>query len=240
MSYPTSIERRIGLLVPASNSNAETLTHSVLDSVPGVDAYATRFRLPGSLDTRIDNLLLGPSLGLLTEVNPDVVAFHGTSGSWTGIAQDAELAAELSGYAGVPATTATQAMVSAIHALDVSRISLCFPGTSAIATQIAAQLALIGVEVVASSTLPKDLSNPEIAAMTRDQTAALVDAAIVADVDAVLCVGTNLRSGYLVAELEERHQVTIIDSALAVVWHCLRLIGSPARVTDWGRLLADH
>ena len=234
------MERRIGLLVPASNSNAETLTHAVLQSRPGVDAYASRFRLPASLGTTIDQSFLAPSLDLLADVYPDVVAFHGTSGSWTGIAADAALAHSLADAVGRPATTATQAMVGAISAVGASRIGLCFPGTLVIADAIAAELALLGVEVVATSTLSGDLTNPEIAAMTRNQIEALVVAGLGSDVQALLCVGTNLRSGYLVTELEQRYGVPIVDSALAVVWDCLRLLGDEHRVTGWGRLLAGQ
>ena len=203
--------------------------------------FASRFRLPSTLTSAVDGELLAESLSLLADISPDVVAFHGTSGSWTGIRDDAELAERLADRAGASrGTTATQATLAALDELKVSRIGVVFPGTDEIVAAIGAQFALRDIEVVSTATLPVNLTNPEIAELRRADIASLIESAFAPGVDAVVCVGTNLRSGYCVAELERKHGVVVIDSALALAWHALRLSGRNEAVAGWGGLLGSH
>ncbi|WP_418059695.1 hypothetical protein [Pimelobacter simplex] len=241
MTSSASGPRRIGMLVPASNTNAEPLTAAVLRDVPEVEVFATRFRLPPSLDAAIDRAVLGESVDLIGELAPDVVAFHGTAGSWTGVDRDAALAADLAAATGArAATTATQAMLAALAALDARAVSVVFPGSDEIVDQIAVQLGTRGIAVTGRSTLPADLTNPEIAALSRDRIEELLLAGDRAGADAVLCVGTNLRAGPLVDALEQRLGLPVIDSAVALAWHVLRLAGSATAVPGWGSLLRSQ
>lgn len=244
MTSPTSRTRRIrriGLLVPASNTNAEPLTAAVLRDVPEVEVFASRFRLPASLDARIDRAVLGEAVPLIAEIGPDVIAFHGTAGSWTGVDADAALAAELAAATGAAAgTTATQAMYAALAALGARSVSVVFPGSDEIVSGIAAELGARGIEVVGRSALPADLTNSQIAALESDSIESLLVGGYREGADAVLCVGTNLRAGPLVDELEERLGLPVVDSAVAVAWHVLRLAGVSAAVPGWGSLLSSH
>lgn len=233
--------RRLGMLVPANNTNAEPLTAAVLRDVPGVELFATRFRLPASLTAQIDLDLLGESVDLIGGVRPDVIAFHGTAGSWTGIDHDARLALALAERTGADAgTTATQAMLAALAAVEARRIAIVFPGMSGIVDGISREFGTRGIHVAGRSTLSADLSNPEIAALSVPEIRTLVLSADTANVDAVLCVGTNLHAGYLVEELEATIGLPVIDSAVAVAWHLLRSAGVTGRVPGWGSLLRDH
>jgi maleate isomerase len=238
---PFTGPRRIGLLVPASNTNAEPLTAAVLRDVPEVEVFASRFRLPASLDARIDSAVLGDAVPLIAESAPDVIAFHGTAGSWTGVDADAALAVELAAATGASAgTTATQAMYAALAALGARSVTVVFPGSDEIVSGIAGELGAREIEVFGRSTLPADLTNPQIAALGRDSVETLLLGGSRAGADAVLCVGTNLRAGYLAGELEEWLGLPVVDSAVAVAWHVLRLAGVTAAVPGWGSLLRDH
>lgn len=229
------------MLVPANNTNAEPLTVAVLRDVPGVELFATRFQLPASLSAQIDLEALGESVDLIGGVRPDVIAFHGTAGSWTGIEHDARLALALAERTGASVgTTATQAMLAALDAVHARRIAVVFPGTSGIVDGIAAEFATRGIEVLGRSTLPADLSNPEIAALPVPEIRSLLLGAETTGADAVLCVGTNLRAGSLVDEAEATIGIPVIDSAVAVAWHLLRSAGVTDRVPGWGSLLRDH
>lgn len=229
------------MLVPANNTNAEPLTAAVFCRVPGVELFSTRFRLPASLGAQIDLEVLGESVELIGGVRPDVIAFHGTAGSWTGIDHDARLAGALAERTGAAVgTTATQAMLAALAAVGARRIAVVFPGTSGIVDGIAEEFATRGIEVRGRSTLPSDLSNPEIAALSASEIRSLVLNADTDGVDAVLCVGTNLRTGHLVDELETTIGLPVIDSAVAVAWHLLRSAEVTDRVSGWGSLLRDH
>jgi maleate isomerase len=61
--------------------------------------------------------------------------------------------------------------------------------------------------------------------------------AFVPDAEAVVCIGTNLRSGYLAAGFESEFGVPVVDSAVATLWELLRLAGAAKPVAGWGRLM---
>jgi len=230
--------RRLGVLVPSSNSNAETLTAAILAARPDIGVHYNRFRLPPSLGDAIDASVLGDAPALLADVSADAVAFHGTSGTWMGLDADERLCEQLSVSVGAPATTASLAVVAALDALELSRVAVVFPGPATIPPLIATEYGRRGIRVVATSTPGIDLSNPEIARLGSDEIVKLMRPAFVRDADAVVCIGTNLRSGYLVEAFEAEFGIPVIDSAVATVWELLRLAGASTPAPGWGRLFA--
>ncbi|MEA5455990.1 aspartate/glutamate racemase family protein [Sinomonas sp. JGH33] len=227
---------RLGMLVPSSNSNAETLTAALLAHRPDVGVHYSRFRLPPELGDAIDAAVLGDAPSLLADAELDAVAFHGTSGSWVGLDGDRNLSASLAAATGAPATTASLAVVDALAALGATRIAVVFPGPAPIADLIAQEYARSGLEVVATSTPETVLSNPEIARLPAEDIATLMRPAFVPDAEAVVCIGTNLRAGYLVPEFEREFGVPVVDSAVATLWKLLRLAGAAQPTPGWGRL----
>ncbi|MGO4806878.1 aspartate/glutamate racemase family protein [Arthrobacter sp. 2MCAF15] len=231
---------RLGILVPSSNSNAETLTASILAGQPDLGIHYSRFRLPPSLDDTVDLGVLGDAPALLNDADLQAIAFHGTSGSWTGIRSDRALCAELEAACGAPATTASVAVVEALDALSATRIGLVFPGPAAIASRIQREYATHGIDVLAISVPEAEMTNPEIALLGSADIDAMMRPAFSRGVDAVVCVGTNLRSGYLAAGFEQEFGVPVVDSAIATLWHVLRISGSSRPLPGWGALLAAH
>lgn len=227
---------RLGMLVPSSNSNAETLTGAMLGGSADVGAHYSRFRLPPELGDAIDASVLGDAPALLADAELDAVAFHGTSGTWVGLDGDRQLCAALTELTGAPATTASLAVVNALEALGVTRVAVVFPGPPSILPLIAGEYARHGIHVVATSSPEVVLSNPEIARLAREDIAALLRPAFVPAAEAVVCIGTNLRSGYLVDEFEAEFGVPVIDSAVASLWELLRLAGAARPIPGWGRL----
>ena len=128
---------RLGVLVPSSNSNAETITAALLADRPDVGAHYARFRLPPELGDAIDAPVLGSAPGLLADVEPDAVAFHGTSGTWLGLDGDRALCADLAERTGAPATTASLAVVVALAALSATPVAVVLPGPASLFPLIA-------------------------------------------------------------------------------------------------------
>lgn len=230
---------RLGVLAPSSNSNAESSMQRMLADEADVGVHFSRFRLPPSLGDRIDAAVLGDAPALLADVEPDAVAFHGTSGSWTGFDGDRELCAQLTDVIGSPATTASLAVRAALDVLGLRRVGLLFPGPRPIAEQIAAQYGADGVDVPVLSAPEAELTNAQIARVGADWIDALAGPAFDGDVDGVVCIGTNLRSAYRVTKLEAEYGIPVIDSATAILWQLMRLARAPRSIRGWGRLLAE-
>lgn len=231
---------RLGILVPSSNSNAETLTASILAAQQDLGVHYSRFRLPPSLDDTVDLGVLGDAPALLNDADLQAIAFHGTSGSWTGIDGDRALCGELEAACGAPATTASVAVVEALGALSATRIGVVFPGPGSIASRIQQEYSRHGIDVQAVSVPEAAMSNPEIARLDSAAIGAMMRPAFVHGLDAVVCVGTNLRSGYLVEGFEQEFGIPVVDSAIATLWHVLQLAGVGRPITGWGALLAAH
>jgi maleate isomerase len=229
---------RLGILVPSSNSNAESMTAAILAQQPDLGVHYSRFRLPPNLDDAVDLGVLGDAPALLAEAEIEAVAFHGTSGSWTGIDGDRALCQELKTVTGAPATTASLAILEACSALGVNHIAVVFPGPQGIGDMIQREYAANGVTVTAVAVPACAMSNPEISRLGRGDIEILMLPAFEYDAEAVVCVGTNLRSGYLAADLERRFGVPVIDSAVATLWQLLRVAGVDRPIQGWGRLLA--
>ncbi|MDR6688412.1 maleate isomerase [Arthrobacter sp. 1088] len=229
---------RLGILVPSSNSNAETLTASILAEQPDLGVHYSRFRLPPRLDDPVDLGVLGEAPSLLNDAELQAIAFHGTSGSWTGIAGDQGLCAGLESVCGAPATTASVAVVEALAVLKATRVGLVFPGPDSIAALIQEEYAAHGIDVTGISVPEVVMTNPEIARLDKSGVVGLMRPAFTADMDAVVCIGTNLRSGYFVAGLEQEFGIPVVDSAIATLWHLLRIAGVARPIPGWGALLA--
>lgn len=229
---------RLGILVPSSNSNAESMTAAILAQQPDLGVHYSRFRLPPNLDDAVDLSVLGDAPALLGDAEIGSIAFHGTSGSWTGLDGDRALCRELAASTGAPATTASLAILEALRALAVSRIAVVFPGPQAIGDLIRGEHAAHGVNVVGVSVPASAMTNPEISRLGRREIEAMMRPAFEYDAEAVVCVGTNLRSGYLVADLEQQFGVPVIDSAIATLWQLLRIAGVARPIQGWGALLA--
>jgi maleate isomerase len=80
------------------------------------------------------------------------------------------------------------------------------------------------------------LNNQQISRLSRSELESLIAGAVAPGIEAVVCIGTNLRSAYLVADLESQLGVPIIDSAAAIVWQLLAMAGVQERLQGWGRL----
>lgn len=227
---------RLGILVPSSNTTAEPLTYAMVHGLGAVTAHFTRFALPPSLEDAVTIEPLAAGAALLRDAAVDAVAFHGTSGSWTGAAGDRALSDALTERTGAPATTATLATLDALRALGAQRVALVFPGPRSIAEQIAAAYAAegIGIASVGAGELP---DNPTVGAMAPEAVRALLEAAIAPDTDVVAAIGTNFPAAPHAAELEQRHGVSLVDSGAATTWRLLALAGVAAPLPDrWGAL----
>ena len=231
-------EVRLGLIVPSSNTNAEPLAADMLRGMNAV-AMASRFPLPSDLGAVIDEVLLGPAADLLADSGVACQGFHGTSGCWLGFEHDRALADSLQSRTGIPATTASLATLQGIEAIGAKRVGLVFPGPVAIAERIEGELRDSGIEVIARSLPAVSMNNQQISRLSRSEIESLINDALAPGIEAIVCIGTNLRSAYLVADLEPQLGVPIVDSAAAIMSQLLAMAGVRERPQGWGELVSS-
>ncbi|WP_125611227.1 aspartate/glutamate racemase family protein [Specibacter cremeus] len=240
MSTPTRT-KRIGMIVPSSNTCLEPQTYRILGGRDDVTIHftripVTRIALDDSSDNQFGRSVMREAAQLLATADVDVIAWNGTSGSWLGVDHDRELAAEITAATGVPATTSTLAYLAAFAAFDLARIALLTPYTADVNAAIASCYAENGIKVVADQGLGLS-DNESFARVTEDELRPGSLELAAARPDALVYLCTNLYGAGLAAEVEKRTDVPVLDSVAVTLWHCLRLTGAPLLAPTWGRLL---
>ena len=237
----TTRPRQIGMIVPSSNTCLEPQTYRILGSRTDVTVHftripVTRIALDDSSDRQFDPAVMRGAAQLLATADVDVLAWNGTSGSWLGAAHDHELAAELTGATGIPATTSTLAYLEAFRMFGTERIGLFTPYTQDVNRQVIASYEREGIKTVDHRALGLT-DNESFARVTDDEMrpGSLELAAAAPDALVYLC--TNLYGANLTAEIEERTGVPVLDSVAVTLWHALKLAGAPLLEPRWGRLL---
>ncbi len=238
---------RLGMLTPSSNTVLEPLTAEMLAPLPGVTAHFARFRVLGiglgaAARAQFDPAPVAAAAELLADAKVHATCWNGTSGAWLGPAADRALCAAVAARTGgIPATTATLALLDALRALGARRVGLVTPYLAEVQQAIIATLAAEGFATAAERHL-EDPGNYSFASHPAARVERLVRAVIAeARPDAVVIHCTNFRGAHAAATIEAETGVAVLDSVTVALWGTLRTAGVAASRTEalaarWGRV----
>jgi len=241
-SQPNTLRARLGVVVPSVNTVVEPWFSRACPA--GVSVHASRMLLDNALSpesiVRMDREEGMHAVRQLASCRPQAVAYCCTASSIVqGLEYDRHLQDEVAAGSGVPATTATQAILAALQVLGAGSIVATSPYAKEIDDAEHAFFESAGVRVVSSGCLGiRDAF--ELASPTREQILSLVRGAWKPGADAVLITCLNLWSHVVVDELEAELGVPVVTSTQATLWRLLRIAGIDDPVTGYGRLLARH
>lgn len=223
--------RRLGILLPSSNTVVEPETMRLLPAGGGVTAHFSRLGVTvisdaaASLDQFAPPAML-QAAQLLADAEVGLIAWAGTAASWLGFSRDEALAAAIAERCGVPATSAVIAINQRLAALGARRIGLVTPYIAALEGRIVANYEAIGVATVAADRL--DLTvNTDYGRVPPAAIAAQCRRVAGARPDAIIVMCTNLRGAPLAAALAEETGIPVLDSVAVTVEHCLERLGRP-------------
>jgi maleate isomerase len=235
--------KRIGHLTPSSNVAVEPLTYA-LEAAAGSRAShhfarisVTRVAYDAATERQFALQTMLAAAELLAEAPLDAIVWNGTSASWRGIDRDEELIAAITAETGLPATTATLALLATMERHGWRRIALAVPYSAALTDAIAATYAAAGIEIVHAARLDID-DNVAIGNVNGDQLRDLLRAAARNAPDAIAVVCTNLDATSLAAEMEPHLGCPIVDSIGVTFAAARRLCAMETRIEGWGRVLA--
>jgi maleate isomerase len=235
---------RLGILVPSSNTCLEPVAAAMLSPLQSdVSLHAgrvgvTRIGLSPEELAPFEVEEIFAAARLLADAQVSVIAWGGTSASWLGVDRDRDLCRRIETELGVPATTATLALLEAFQSFGIQRYGLAVPYTTDVTERIVDTYGREGfqcgrrAELGLSENVTFDQVPPE---RIRDLVG---EAAPGCDGVAVVC--TNLRAGPLVEELESSLGIPIVDSVIATVSKCLELAHGPAVLHGWGKLASSR
>jgi len=234
---------RLGMLTPSSNTVLEPLTAAMLADLPGASAHFARLRvvaidLGAGSRAQFDLTPVLTAAELLADAKVQSICWNGTSGSWLGLEQDHALCAAITQRTGIPATTATLALMRAFGALGAKRIGLVTPYLAEVQQAIAARWAAQGLDCVAERHL-EDPGNYSFAAHTEATVARLVREVAAARPEAIAIHCTNFRGGGIAADLEAELGIPVLDSVAVSLWGAIGAAGADAgRLARHGRVFS--
>jgi maleate cis-trans isomerase len=231
--------RRIGLLLPSSNSVQEPEFCRVLPK--GVTLHVARMRLSNveaESTLRIVQEIETES-SKLADADVDVIVFAATApSSRNGIGYDRELIKRISAASGKPATTASTALVEALRVLSAKRIVLGAPWSEAVNKTTAAFIEASGFEVLAQEAL----------GLVRNLEIGLLDPQSAYDVgrrvdrpqaDAVMLACGNWTTFSVIDRIESDLGKPVLTTNQVSLWHALKIMRN-GPVNGLGVLLRDH
>jgi len=197
--------RRLGMLVPSSNTVVEAETPKLLPSDGSVTCHVAR-------------------LPVVT-----IAADDGSRGQFdTGrvLAATALLADAIERQTQIPATTAVLAINNQLARLGARRIGLVTPYVEALEADIVRNYATIGVEIVASERL--DITdNIAFGRVPPQQIAGMIRAVARQRPDAIVVMCTNLAGASLVDPLGAELGIPVVDSVRTAIAQCLDRLRAP-------------
>ena len=241
--------RRIGMIVPSSNTCLEPQTYRILGDRHDVTVHfarveVTRITLDTDADRQFDHAAMVEAATLLRTAEVDAIAWNGTAGSWLGPAYDQAMTTKISDATGVPATTSTLAYLDAFETFDLERLGLITPYTADVNETIVDQYARVGRTVSDERHLGLQVNESFARVNPTDLLAPSLELAGATGRDgsgppqALIYLCTNLYGAPIVAEVEARTGIPALDSVAVTLWHCLKTAGVSTGLTGrWGRLL---
>ena len=233
---------RIGVIVPSVNTVVEPWFSAVCP--PGVTVHAARMFLDNNCTTealvRMDRDEGMRAVKQIMSCRPASVAYCCTASSIVqGLEYDGRLNHELNHAAGVPAFTATSAIIEALHAVGAKRIAVCSPYTKVIDNAEHKFFSAAGFEILGSAYL--GIADAfKLADPTADEIFALWEKSWNAHADASLISCLNLNSQQVIDRIEQRSGKPVVTSTQATLWKLLRAAGVEDRISGYGTLLKNH
>jgi maleate isomerase len=233
---------RIGVIVPSVNTVVEPWFARACPAA--VTAHAARMFLDNQLTSaalvRMDREEGMNAVRQIMSCQPSAVAYCCTASSIVqGLEYDGRLNHELHQAAGVPAFTATRAIIEALHAVGAKRISVCSPYTKAIDDKEHEFFSAAGFDILGAAHLGiRDAF--KLADPTPDEIYALWQRSWREGADASLITCLNMNSQDVIERIEAESGKPVVTSTQATLWKLLRASGVKDAVAGFGVLLAEH
>ena len=239
-----SSRAKLGLIVPPTNTVNEAEWSRIVPA--GVTFHTHRMPLhpaAGTAEGRNELLHdLDAVVGLLKQARVDVVAYACTAGSMMNPVES--LPNDIAARNAIPAVTTSAAIIAALKALGVRRLSVATPYHDALNDHETHFLEdngftverLIGLGIGAGG--PAEY--PLIAQTPLETVVATARNAFVTGSDALLITCTDFPTLPIIDALEAEFGVPVVTSNQATLWACLRAAGIADRINGAGRLLAQH
>ncbi|MBI4204499.1 MAG: aspartate/glutamate racemase family protein [Betaproteobacteria bacterium] len=231
--------RRIGLLVPSSNTTVEPEFYRALPA--HVTLHVARLHLtqitPESILGMVEDL--EAQSRNLASADVDVIVLGATAPSFLkGLGYDREIAQRIERSTGKRATTTSTALIEAIGQLGLKRVVLGSAYDEKVNAIARAFLEANGVTVLDARGL--GLVDNLVVGRLEDSSAYELTRRIDRpDADGIVLACTNWKTMGAIERLEQELGKPVISTTQVSVWAALRLLGEEEGIAGYGRLLRE-
>lgn len=231
--------RRIGLLVPSSNTTVEPEFYRALPA--DVTLHTARLFLtqitPESIERMVEDL--ETQSRLLASADVDVIVLGATAPSFLkGLGYDRELIKRIEAVSGKRATTTSTALIEAIRHLGAKRVVLGSAYDDKVNAIAKSFLEASGIAVLDAKGLDL-VDNLVVGRLDAETAYVLAKQVDRPDAEAVVLACTNWRTMDVIDRLERELGKPVISTTQVSIWAALRIIGVAHGVPGYGRLLRD-
>ena len=229
-------ERKLGLIVPSWNTVNEYEFQQVIH--PGMSVHSMRIKI--TADDEENYSWMGTQVPaaaqLLAQAKVQVICYGCLAGGFVkGPGHDQQIIKDIEAATGIHGVAAAAAVVDALRALQVTRVSVASPYEPWLNEKLREYLNAFGIEVLAL----KGLGSQAHASFTPEQNAALAAEVDRIESQAVLIACSNFRTLEFIEPLEKTLGKPVISSNLASLWKMLRLLGDRRSLPRAGRLFRE-
>lgn len=239
------IPKRIGILVPSTNTSVEADFQRLLSDT--VSVHSERLYIPDGTMSEADLDLMNRDLlekaALLATANLDVIAYACTSGSfYRGADWDEQVRQSIEQRTGIACVTTSTAVSTAFRTLNVQAISVMTPYPDWTNQKLAAYYTAQGLTVIGVHGDARAAANGHRAINDQppSQIAAFALEHFDAKAQALFCSCTAWQSLACVTTLETALNVPVVTSNQATIWAALHAIDRLDHVTPIGRLFSEQ
>jgi maleate cis-trans isomerase len=225
--------KRIGLIVPSSNTNAEPDCVSLCPT--GVTIHSARSggydveAIPDSNEMRnFVRQSLDQNCKDLMDARVDLIAYGCTSATLSdGPEFDAEFCRKLTDMTGRPAVTTAGALVEAIQHIGTARVAFTSPYVKHLSQDAVEYLTKSNINVVNEVSFEQELNSIEQNALTPQDAYDMALKADHTDAQAIVISCTDYRSLEAVPAIEQKLGKPVITSNQALMFACLKRLDVP-------------
>ena len=235
---------KIGVIVPPTNTINEAEWNSVKPE--GVTIHAARMVLHEDTTSEAGKAALHRDLsGAVKSLAPSgvaAIAYGCTAGSM--ISPRHALGQRMSDEAGLPCVTTAAAIVDALEAMNISRVSVATPYDKRLNDHEVGFLSEQGIEVLEIEGLGLGANGPsDYPQIHRVPSARIVELAKSVDkpeAQALLISCTDFPTFNIIAQLEDQLGKPVITSNQATLWAAMRAAGLDDHLDNLGQLFRQH
>jgi maleate cis-trans isomerase len=231
-----SWDKKLGLIVPSWNSVNEYEFQRVLS--PRISVHSMRLRITADDEENFSRMAreVSGASQLLAQAGVQAICYGCLAGGFVkGPGHDEEIIRDIEAAAKVPGVAAASAVVAALRAMNVTRVSVASPYEPWLNERLKLYLHAFGIDTVAM----RGLGTQEHASFTPEQNAKLAAEVDRADSQAIFISCSNFRTLEIIEQLENRLSKPVLTSNMCSLWKMLRVLGDRRSLTGAGRLFRD-